>query len=416
MGTLGTMATDCEIRIDFEKLRKDRLRKTQEQIKKDGLGALLAFDHDAIRYITSTKLNDWMNNKLARAALVSADKDPILYEAGSAIEAKKALCPWIADRIFPFTGGAMRGSFPTQVVYDHARNFAKEIKSILKEWGVEKEPLGMDITEIPFMKALQDEGINVVDGQQTILEPQRVKTKEEVDLIELSIAIDEAAFWEVVSTARPGMKENEINGLLRQKIYERGAEEIQNINVISGNRSQPHPHDASDRMLRMGDMLYIDIVSVFNGYHTCYYQTFVIGPPTQKQLDIYRKAYDWLFDAAALLKPGRSTAEIAEVWPSAQELGLKSEAEAFALQLGHGIGMTHWAKPVISRWFSFDHPEILQEGNVFALETYYGEDGDGARIEEMFVVTADGYRQLSKFPSKNLVACPVWANPFPAVE
>ncbi len=413
MGTLGTLATDCEIRIDYDKLRKDRLRKMQEQIKKDNLGALLAFDHDAIRYITSTKLNDWMNNKLARATLVSADQDPILYEAGSAIEAKKRLCPWIADRIFPFTGGAMRGSFPKPVVYDHAKQFAKKLKSILTEWGVEKEPLGIDITEIPFILALQEEGINVVDGQQTILNAQTIKTKEEVDLIEMSIAIDEAAFWKVIEFVRPGVSENEINGLIRKTIYDLGGEEIQNINVISGNRSFPHPHDASDRMLRMGDMLYIDIVSVFNGYHTCYYQTFVVGKPNQNQLENYKIVYDWLFSAAEMLKPGVSTADIAKQWPEAHTLGLSSEAEAFALELGHGIGITHWAKPVISRWFSIDHPETLEEGMVFALETYNGSGNDAARIEEMFVIEKDGYRQLSKFPSKNLISCPNVGNILP---
>jgi Xaa-Pro aminopeptidase len=406
MGILGTMATDCEIRIDYDKLRKDRLKKMQDQIRKDKIGAILAFDHDAIRYITSTKLNDWMNNKLARATLVCADQPPILYEAGSAIEAKKKLCPWIADRIFPFTGGAMRGSFPREVVFSHAKNFAKEIKKILTDWGVEKQPLGLDISEIPFILALQEEGLNVVDAQQTILEAQKIKTKEEIDLIEMSIAIDEAAFWEVISHAKPGVTENQLNGLMRQKIYELGAEEIQNINVISGNRSHPHPHDASDRMLRMGDMIFIDIVSVFNGYHTCYYQSFVVGPPSQKQLDIYKRTYDWLFAAADLLKPGVSTADVAKEWPEAKDLGLESEAAAFALELGHGIGITHWAKPVISRWFSIEHPEILEEGMVFALETYSGEGNDAARIEEMFVIEKDGARQLSKFPSKNLISVP----------
>ncbi len=413
MGILGTMATDCEIRIDYDKLRKDRLKKMQDQIRKDKLGAILAFDHDAIRYITSTKLNDWMNNKLARATLVCADQPPILYEAGSAIEAKKKLCPWIADRIFPFTGGAMRGSFPREVVFSHAKNFAKEIKKILTDWGVEKQPLGLDITEIPFILALQEEGINVVDAQQTILEAQKIKTKEEIDLIEMSIAIDEAAFWEVIAHAKPGVTENQLNGLMRQKIYELGGEEIQNINVISGNRSYPHPHDASDRMLRMGDMIFIDIVSVFNGYHTCYYQSFVVGPPSKKQLEIYRRTYDWLFAAADLLKPGVSTADVAKQWPEAHELGLESEAAAFALELGHGIGITHWAKPVISRWFSLDHPEILEEGMVFALETYSGEGNDAARIEEMFVIEKDGARQLSKFPSKELISTPNVGNILP---
>ena len=122
--------------------------------------------------------------------------------------------------------------------------------------------------------------------------------------------------------------------------------------------------------------------------------------------DVYQQCYDWLFNAIRLIRPGVSTAEVAAVWPKAQELGLSSEEEAFALQLGHGIGITHWAKPVISRMFSFDHPEEIQENMVFALETYAGSGNDGARIEEMVAVTSDGYRMLSKFPSAKLISCP----------
>jgi len=410
--TLGTMATDSEIRIDYAKLRTDRRQKMNDQMKKDGMKALLCFDPDTIRYITSTKLNDWTNNKLARSCLFVADQEPILFEVGSAIETKKRLSPWIKDHIYPFVGG-MRGSFPKPVVYENAKKFAGMIADWLKKFGVEKEALGMDITEIPFLLALQEEGITIVDAQQTILEAEAIKTPEEIELIETSIAIVEAAFWEVVNTARPGMRENEINGMMRKKMYELGAEEIQNINVISGNRSFPHPHDASDRFLRMGDMLFIDVVSIFNGYKTCYYQTFVIGKPSQKQLEVYKKAYDWLFTGVNLIKPGVSTADVALAWPTAQELGLATEGEAFALQLGHGIGITHWAKPVISRMFSMDHPEIIQEGMVFALETYAGSGNDGARIEEMIVVEKDGCRMLSKFPSKNLISCPCVGNLLP---
>lgn len=403
--TLGTLSTDCEIRIDYAKLRKDRLRAANEQLKKDGLGALLCFDPDSIRYITSTKLNDWTNNKLARSCLLAADQEPILFEVGSAIETKKKLSPWIKDRIYPFVG-SMRGSFPEPVVYENAKKLAGMIASWLRELGVAGEPLGLDITEVPFLRALEEEGIRVVDGQQTILKAETVKTPEEIDLIETSISIVEAAFWEVVRTARPGLRENEINGLMREVMYRLGAEEIQNINVITGNRSHPHPHDSSDRILRMGDMIFIDVVNVFNGYKTCYYQTFVTGKPSQKQLDVYKQAYEWLYNAINLIKPGITTAKVADIWPTAQELGLSNEGEAFALQLGHGIGITHWAKPVISRMFSIEHPEEIKEGMVLALETYAGSGNDGARIEEMLVVTKDGYRMLSKFPSQHLISCP----------
>ena len=402
---LGTMATDCEIRIDFAKLRQERLAKMNQQVKKDGLGGLLCFDPDTIRYVTSTKLNDWTNNKLARSCLLVADHEPILYEIGSAIETKKRLSPWIADRVQPMVG-SMRGTFPEPVVYGNARRFADMIASHLRDMGVAEEPLGLDITEIPVLRALEDEGIRVVDGQQTILNAEVIKTQEEVDLIETSISIVEAAFWEVISFARPGVRENEISGLMREVMYRLGAEEIQNINVITGDRSHPHPHDSSDRILRIGDLIFSDVVNVFNGYKTCYYQTFVTGRPSQRQLEVHKQTYEWLALATELIRPGASTADVAAVWPTAEEIGLSNEAEAFALQLGHGVGITHWAKPVISRLFSMEHPEEIREGMVLALETYCGSGNDGVRIEEMLVVTEDGYRMLTKFPSEKLISCP----------
>ncbi len=403
--TLGLMAKDCEIRIDYDKLRKDRLRKTKDQMKQDGLATLLCFDQDWIRYITSTKVNDWANNKLLRSTLVTVDEAPILYELGSAIAAKKELCPWIADRMYPSIG-TWRGAFPTDVVTGNAKKFAVMVKRQLQEWGVANEPIGVDITDVPILRALEAEGVKVVDGQQTLLNASKIKTPEEVELIETSIAIVEAAFWEVVNTTKPGIRELDIAAMMRDVMYRYGAEEMLNINVISGNRSHPHPHDFSDRMLRMGDMLFIDVVSVFNGYKTCYYQTFCVGKPSKLQQTVYKQCYDWLFDAINMVKPGVSTAEVAALWPGAKELGLSNEAEAFALQVGHGIGITHWGKPVTSRFFSFEHPEIYEEGMVMAFETYCGQGNDGARIEEQFVVTKDGVRMLSQFPSNELISCP----------
>ena len=106
--TLGLMARDCEIRIDYDKLRKDRRAKTNEQMKKEGLATLLCFDQDWIRYITSTKVNDWANNKLLRSALLTVDKEPILYELGSAIAAKKSSAPGLQTGCIPLSahGGA----------------------------------------------------------------------------------------------------------------------------------------------------------------------------------------------------------------------------------------------------------------------------------------------------------------------
>ena len=402
--TLGTMAVDREIRIDYAKLRKDRLNKAKEKLCEYNLGALLCFDPDHVRYITSTALGQWTNNKLARYCLLPRDEEPILFEIGSAIGTKKVLSPWIKERIRPSTN-SMRGTIPSSM--NAPQKCAREIASLLKEYNVDKEPLGIDMIDIPLLRALENMGIKVVDGQQAMLEAEMIKTKEEIELLELATAMVDAAYWEVANFAHPGVRENEIAALMRGVLFDLGAEEVQNINVITGERTHPHPHDFSDRIIRPGDLIFMDVVNVFNGYKTCYYRTFVCGKPTRKQKDIYQKCLDWLYASIEKVKPGASTKDIASCWPDYRDIGpsYQSEYEALALEFGHGIGITHWGKPIISRGFSLEHPEVIQENMVIALETYAGDGTDGARIEEEVVVTRDGSRIITKFPSEELISC-----------
>jgi Xaa-Pro aminopeptidase len=107
----------------------------------------------------------------------------------------------------------------------------------------------------------------------------------------------------------------------------------------------------------------------------------------------------------SLVKPGATTADIVSVWPKATDFGFPDEMAAFALQYGHGVGLSIWEKPIFSRLVSLDHPETLEEGMVFALETYWpASDGwSAARIEEELVVTADGCEVITKFPAEELL-------------
>jgi Xaa-Pro aminopeptidase len=141
------------------------------------------------------------------------------------------------------------------------------------------------------------------------------------------------------------------------------------------------------------------------GYKTCYYRTFAIGSASQAQVDAYKRCRDMLDEAISLIKPGVTTADVVEVWPRAQDFGFADEEAAFALQFGHGVGMSIWEKPVFSRLVSLDHPEPIEEGMVFALETFWpAADGwSAARIEEQLVVTADGCEVMTRFPAEELM-------------
>jgi len=104
-----------------------------------------------------------------------------------------------------------------------------------------------------------------------------------------------------------------------------------------------------------------------------------------------------------------STADVVAVWPKAQEFGFPDEEAAFALQYGHGVGLSSWEKPIFSRLVSFDYPETIEEGMVFALETFWpAADGwQAARIEEQLVVTADGCEVITRFPAEELLVAGV---------
>jgi Xaa-Pro aminopeptidase len=184
-----------------------------------------------------------------------------------------------------------------------------------------------------------------------------------------------------------------------------GSEYVEGVNAISGERCSPHPHVFSDRALRPGDPIYFDILHSYMGYRTCYYRTFTIGYGSHALNDAYRRCRDYLDASIALIKPGRTTAEVASVWPKAQEFGFPNEEAAFALQFGHGIGLAIWEKPVISRLVSLEHSYELKPGMVFALETFWpSKDGyTAARIEEEIVVTETGHEVLTRFPAEKLM-------------
>ena len=156
--TVGTMAVDFEERVNYARLRQERLAKAKDQLKAYNLGALVCYDFDNIRYITGTHIGEWARNKMQRYAILPRGAEPLLYDP--AAPAKRKTAPWIADRVFPAVG-SMRGSIPPEV--GNVESLAKAIKQVLTEYGVEKEPLGVDITDIPFYQALEKENIEVVD-------------------------------------------------------------------------------------------------------------------------------------------------------------------------------------------------------------------------------------------------------------
>jgi Xaa-Pro aminopeptidase len=400
--TYGLMAVDWEERVNLERLRTERLARVKALLRKSELGALLCFDMTNVRYITSTHIGTWAMDKLVRFSLLPQGDEPVLWDFGSAARHHQLYCPWLGERSRAGIS-LLRGAIAPEV--GQAKDVARKIRVALEERGLLGEPVGVDVIELPVLFALQAEGIRVVDGQQLMQEVRKIKTQDEITLLTTACMMVDAAYDELYRAMRPGMRENECVGLVNKLLYDLGSEYVEGVNAISGERCNPHPHVYTDRVLRPGDPAYFDILHSYNGYRTCYYRTFAISSASRAMVDAYKRCRDYLDAAISVIQPGVTTADVVRLWPKAEEFGFANEEAAFALQYGHGVGLAIWEKPIFSRLVSLDHPEVIEENMVFALETFWpATDGwSAARIEEQLVVTKTGCEIITRFPAEELL-------------
>jgi len=398
----GTMGVDFESRVDFHRLRDYRLSRARAALEASDLGALLLFDVNNIRYVSATMIGEWARDKVARYTLLTRTGEPIVWDFGSAAKHHRLYAPWIPTENSRAGMLGLRGAVAPDAGL--IKRAVAEIQDALAASGAAGMPLGVDIAETPMMLELQRVGIEVRDAQQVMLDARLIKSADELMLLSTAAAMVDGVYHDITEALKPGVRENEIVALANKRLYEMGSDDVEAINAVSGERCNPHPHNFSDRMIRPGEQVYFDIIQSFNGYRTCYYRTFAVGRSSQPQRDAYKQAREWIDTAIDMVRPGVTTDQIARSWPKAEDFGFDSEMEAFGLQFGHGLGLGLHERPIISRLTSLEHPIELQEGMVFALETYCpATDGhSAARIEEEVVVTSNGPALLTLFPAEEL--------------
>jgi Xaa-Pro aminopeptidase len=210
--TYGTMAVDWENRVDFDRLRRERLARAKDLLQKSEMGSLLCFDMNNVRYLTATHIGTWAQDKANRFTLLARNDEPILWDFGSAAKHHQLHCPWLGERSRAGIS-VLRGAMTPEM--GRAEDVAKKIRIELEMRGLHKEPVGIDIIELPVLFALQKEGIKVVDGQALMSEARLIKTRDEISLLNHSAMMVDAAYDELYRAMKPGMSENQAVGLLR---------------------------------------------------------------------------------------------------------------------------------------------------------------------------------------------------------
>src|SRR5438046_5738891 len=146
--THGTMAVDWEERINFDRLRTERLARAKALLAKSEMGALLCFDMNNVRYLTATHIGTWAQDKISRFTLLPQNDEPILWDFGSAAKHHQINCPWLGDRSRAGIS-LLRGAMSPEM--GRGEDVARQLKIELEMRGLHKQRLGIDVVEPPLL-------------------------------------------------------------------------------------------------------------------------------------------------------------------------------------------------------------------------------------------------------------------------
>ncbi|MGE5587798.1 MAG: M24 family metallopeptidase [Clostridia bacterium] len=388
--------TDWQERVNFDRMRKERLDRAKQMMEKHDLGALVCFVGENVRYITSVWQGNWKNNIFIRYCVLPRGGEPILFETvGSDLECAKIDAPWMEGRIRP----AITWKWAESAEEMMAERMAESVYQALKESGVEKEKIGIDIMDMRAYNALSRKGLNIVNGWPALSEARVVKTRDEIECLKISSAFGDAAMWKIkYEWLKPGVKESYITAKVNEYLYEEGFDFVYDIIVASGGNTSPYRRWHTDKLIRQGDLVIVDINAIGpGGYFVDFVRCFKVDTkPTKEEKDLYRECYDSLYASLAELKPGNTTRDVAQKFPVYDDDKFGSVS---LQQFAHSIGLSLYEGMWISRAYSLDYPVEIKQNMCFAIETFAGHPGlpQTVRLEEDVVVTDKGPERLTMF-------------------
>ncbi len=230
---------------------------------------------------------------------------------------------------------------------------------------------------------------------EQFLELKAIKSPREVAHLRKAHKITSDAMREGCAAIREGVSENKIAGIMNGTMMSEGAHDLAFFTmVVSGPRSSLKHGYPTERKMKRGDLVYIDMGASYHGYVADMSRTLTVGSPNPKQKEILDKAYDIHKATVKMMRPGASCSEIAD---RAYELAREANLEKDTYVGGHGLGTTLFDLPVILPKVSTK----LAKNMIFAYEPMIIPMKLGtAVVEDDYLVTESGVERLTKFDQK----------------
>ncbi|QBF32707.1 dimethylsulfonioproprionate lyase DddP [Thalassococcus sp. S3] len=388
---------------NLKEMREYRWHRLTQHIVDRDYGGLLMFDPLNIRYATdSTNMQIWNMHNPFRAVLLCADGYMVMWDYKNS--------PFLSEfnpLVREQRSGASMFYFSTgDKTADAARAFAGEVAEVLREHGGANTRLAVDKIMVHGLKALEAQGLDVVEGEELTEHARAVKGPDEIHAMRCASHACETAVFAMEEFARAHVgdgttSENDIWAVLHAENVKRGGEWIETRLLASGPRSNPWFQECGPRIPGRNEIIAFD-TDLVGAYGICIdiSRTWWIGdrPPRPDMIEAMQIGHEHIMTNMEMLRPG---VRIEDLSRNTHVLPEKYQKQKYSC-LMHGVGLCdEWplvAYPDHAVPGAFDH--VLQEGMVLCVEALISEEGKdfSIKLEDQVLITADGYENLTRYP------------------
>jgi Xaa-Pro aminopeptidase len=380
------------IRYDIEGLRLERVARLQEAMRNHGVDVCVLSNEPNVRYATgATAMPVYSMSTFVRCAVVPQEGTPILFEHANSMHRSALRTPDVRPmRAWEFFDDPRT----------EAEAWADETMAAIRELGASGEAVAVDRLGAPAYLALSARGVTIRDSAPVTQEARRIKTPQELELLDVNAAMVMEMLASFEAAIAPGVSERELLAVMTDVMIRGGGEYLATTTVCGGPNTNPWRAEVTDRSLENGDLVYVDTDTVgIEGMFFCVSRTFPVGEAITlpEQCEAYRASHEWLLGMEALLRPGISCAELASLAPPIPERYLAQRYECMV----HGIGLEEENPSVCHPQDRQSNPDtMIEEGMALVVELYAGEVGSphGVKLGDQVVVTSDGCKVLCPFP------------------
>jgi len=380
---VSSVGVDWQQRVDWDELRRVRIERMKDAMRRAGVGGLLVQRFENLKYLTSVRPFISLVYSPRYAAFVAPEGEVCLLTEGGDYELHRRDMPWISDlRVWPYDLSEM----------------VKAVDALIREHSLAEARIAYDDAVSPsVVDRLRSTfpSVEFVDGAEVVAEAKAVKHPEEIKVLRRAVEIAEVGMAAALATIRAGVRESEVAGEAARAMFVAGADVLISHPQIS---TDPLRRMASDKQIRDGEIVLVDFNIGFSGYIGDFARCVAVGKPTPEQRRAYRAQRECVETAIGLSVDGGSARAVQDAVAAVVDSAGLTEYWQMRLT-GHGVGtgFAPYEQPIIAAEMGF--MDELQQGMVIAFEPGFFAPGLGpVRTEDVVLVTDGAAEVLTRAP------------------